>query len=122
MSAGPGRDPAKERRWRMLVAEQRRSGLTIAAFCLDRQLAVSAFHYWKRELRTRDAERRSTRPAARFLPVMLADAPTASPAHSASLLELALPSGEVLRVPAGFDPVTLAQVLAVLRGEPACSV
>lgn len=119
MSAGPGRDPAKERRWRALVAEQRRSGLTIAAFCLDRQLAASAFHYWKRELRTRDTERRSARPAARFLPVLVADAPTTSPAGSA-LLELALPSGEVLRVPAGFDPATLARVLAVLRGQPAC--
>jgi hypothetical protein len=74
MSAGRGRDLAKERRWRTLVAEQRRSGLTIAAFCLDRQLAASAFHYWKRELRTRDAQRRSGRPTARFLPVTLADA------------------------------------------------
>jgi len=120
MSAGRGRDPGNERRWRALVAEQRRSGLTIAAFCLDRQLASSAFHYWKRELRTRDAERRSTRPAARFLPVVVADAATASPAHSASLLELALPSGEVLRVPAGFDSATLARVLAVLRGQSTC--
>jgi transposase len=120
MSAGRVRDPAKERRWRTLLSEQRRSGLTIAAFCLDRQLAVSAFHYWKRELRTRDAERRSMRPAARFLPVVVADAPTASPTHSASLLELALPGGEVLRVPAGFDSTTLARVLTVLRGEPAC--
>jgi len=103
-----------------VVAEQRRSGLTIGAFCLDRQLAASAFHYWKRELRTRDAQRRSTRPAARFLPVVLADAPAPTPTHSAALLELALPGGEVLRVPAGFDSTTLAQVLAMLRGEPAC--
>jgi hypothetical protein len=126
MSAGRGRDPAKERRWRTLVGEQRRSGLTIAAFCVDRQLGSAAFRYWKRELRARDAERRAiaTAPPAnakpptaatpRFLPVVVADAPTASAARSA-LLELALPSGEVLRVPAGFDLGTLAQVLVLLR-------
>ena len=45
---------------------------------------------------------------------MVADTPTASAARSA-LLELALPSGEVLRVPAGFDLGTLAQVLVLLR-------
>ncbi|HWC91041.1 MAG TPA: hypothetical protein VG433_15335 [Pirellulales bacterium] len=121
MSSGRGRDLATERRWRTLVAEQRRSGLTIAAFCLNHELACSAFHYWKRELLARDAQRRPPRPAARFLPVVVADAPSASSAPSALPLELALPSGEVLRVPAGFDPATLAQVLAVLRGAPACS-
>jgi len=121
MAAGRGRDLATERRWRALVAEQDCSGLTIAAFCLNHELACSAFHYWKRELRTRDAQRRSARPTARFLPVVVTDVPSASSAPSALPLELALPSGEVLRVPAGFDSATLAQVLAVLRGAPACS-
>jgi transposase len=118
MSAGPGRDSAKERHWRAMVADQRRSGLTIVAFCQQRQLASSAFHFWKRELRSRDAERQAARPAARFLPVTVADALPAQ--HSASPLELVLPSGETLRVPAGFDPATLAQVLGLLRGAPAC--
>jgi hypothetical protein len=132
MTAGPVRDSARERRWRLLISEQPQSDLTIEAFCRQRQLAPSAFHYWKRELRTRDAQYRTAavgrrtsakqRVAAtpRFLPVIMADAPTARPACSTSVLELALPGDIVLRVPPGFDPATLAQVLSVLRGAQAC--
>ena len=64
MSARTVRDPSNVRRWRRLLAEQRESGPTIDAFCRDMQLASSAFRYWKRETRARDAERRFARPGA----------------------------------------------------------
>ncbi len=53
-----------------------------------------------------------------FLPVrVVADELAASP-RSASRLEVQLPTGVKLRVPAGFDRQTLADVLAALESRP----
>ncbi len=49
------RDPALERQWRERVARWATSGLSVRAFCLQHGLIETSFHYWKRELRARDA-------------------------------------------------------------------
>lgn len=49
------RDPALERQWRERLAQWQASGLSVRAFCLRRGLVETAFYYWKRELRARDA-------------------------------------------------------------------
>jgi len=41
--------------WQALVDEQQASGLTQSAFCRQRGLALSTFHYWKRKLATAEA-------------------------------------------------------------------
>lgn len=38
-------------KWTRIIREQRASGLTIAAFCAERGVAVSSFYPWKRRLR-----------------------------------------------------------------------
>jgi hypothetical protein len=58
--AAKQRDPARERFWRDVKADWQSSGLSIRAYCLQHRLAETAFHYWRRELRQRDAK-----PAAR---------------------------------------------------------
>jgi len=58
---GSKRDPAKERFWREAVADQTRSGQSIRHFCREHELAESAFYFWRRELRQRDA----TKPVSR---------------------------------------------------------
>lgn len=52
-----------------------------------------------------------------FLPVRVADLEAISP-RQASPIEIVLPTGPIVRVPSGFDPSTLGQVLAVLEGRP----
>lgn len=49
------RDPALELRWRERLASWRASGLSVRTFCRGRGLVETAFYYWKRELRARDA-------------------------------------------------------------------
>jgi hypothetical protein len=49
------RDPGKEALWRERLAEQAASGCSIAAWCRNRGLDDTLFHYWKRTLARRDA-------------------------------------------------------------------
>jgi hypothetical protein len=58
------RDVAKERFWRRTLAEQRRSGLSIRAFCSRRSVSEPQFYAWRRELAQRDAGARKAMPAA----------------------------------------------------------
>jgi len=118
---------SKERYWRELVRRQRDRGETVARFCAREGVSVHQFYWWKRTLKLRS--RRSMpgqgRPAARadtagegslaaksFFPVRL---PFSTPAP----IELVHPGGCVVRIPAGFDPRSLRQILASL--DPAAS-
>ncbi len=47
----PRRNRAKEQFWRKVVAEQRRSRLTVRAFCESRGLTEPSFYAWRAELR-----------------------------------------------------------------------
>ena len=126
-------DPAKERFWRRTVAEHRRSGLTIREFCARRSLSEPLFYAWRRELTRRELARRDRRtvhrasagtgqtPAAagqtsaapRFISLKLADQPAAT-----VMIEIVTRSGHTLRVPSGADRQTLAEVWALLEGQP----
>jgi hypothetical protein len=125
------RDAAKEKHWRRLLSQWRRSGLTGRDFCAERRLAEPSFYHWKREIARRDQEapvptqptagasapRRCVAAAAAlpaFLPVTIDAA-----ASSASALEVVLLHGRVLRVRSGFDVDLLRQLLVVLE-EPSC--
>jgi transposase len=124
---GKRRDPAREKFWRWTIREQQRSGLAVRAFCLREGLKDWTFRWWRQELARRD---RQTSAASRgvhegepteatpiFLPVRVADLEAISP-RQASPIEILLPTGPIVRVPSGFDPSTLGQVLAVLEGRP----
>jgi hypothetical protein len=119
-----GRDSAKERYWRRLLEEWRRSGLTGRDFCAAKAVSEASFYSWKREIARRDQEevearRMTARPGATaaalpaFLPVTMA--PTPVPAA----LEVVLAGGRLLRVRGGFDGAVLRQLLAVLEA-PSC--
>jgi hypothetical protein len=122
------RDPAKERYWRRLLGQWRRSGQTGRDFCAELQLSEPSFYAWKREIARRDQEgvaRSKPKPEASprrsaaaalpaFLPVTMDAAASAAPA-----LEIVVAHGRVLRVRLGFDADVLRQLLAVLE-EPSC--
>jgi hypothetical protein len=147
---GSRRDPAKERFWRNTLQRQEATGLAVGEFCAQHNLAETAFYSWRSEIRRRDreagsktfsaelarsAKRRSSEPEVRaqkahplkkraavehpkFLPVAVTGIATVS------LLEIALPSGVVLRIGRDCDRKTLRTVLAVVlrhnAGVPAC--
>jgi hypothetical protein len=101
-------DPARERLWRKRLARWKASGLKVGEFCGREGVAPTAFAHWRKELRARDA-RRAAAAVPSFVPVHLTPTPAAA-------LEVALPGGRVVRVPPGFDPAHLRDVVAALEG------
>jgi hypothetical protein len=118
---GPSRSAAKERIWRQYIERQRRSKLTVRDFCAQSGVSEPSFYAWRSELARRDsvtgrparreptAPRRSVTSTPRFLPV------TITP-PVASHVELVLPSGLLIRVPAQ-DTAALRTVLELLEGR-----
>lgn len=116
---GPSRSQAKERIWRQHVKRQRRSKLSARDFCADAGISEPSFYAWRRELARRDSEsgqparskpkapRRTAIPTPRFLPATIAPA-------IASRVEVVLPSGLLVRVPAQ-DTAALRTVLELLE-------
>src|SRR5262245_4031346 len=86
------------------------SGLRPAPFCAQEGVSLPSFYAWKRRLGA-EANGTAIEPAGpRLLPVRL----QAGPAP----LELVLPHGVVLRIPAGVDEATLGCLLRLLGGTP----
>jgi transposase-like protein len=134
------RDPSKERLWRETVRAQARSGQTVREFCHERGLAESAFYFWRRELRQRDATtaasrsggrpktaRRSPSPTGQelFVPVSVAETNDACSAPTtdkevnqttAPTVEMTLPSGAVLRW-SGSSEDAVAEWIAKLEAR-----
>ncbi len=100
------RDREREHFWREAVAEHKRSGLSVRAFCVDRGLSEPSFYGWRRDLARRD---RSIPRAATFVPVQVV---------SDSIVEVVLPSGVVVRVPSATDATTVARLVAALGSAP----
>jgi|SRR5271165_7546565 len=126
MSKPERRDLAKEKHWRRLLRQWRRSGLTGRDFCAAHHLGEASFYAWRREIARRDHEAQTPAPplappgqaavadraASTF--VELAFAATAPAA-----IEVVLGQGRVLRVGPGFDADLLRQLVRVLE-VPAC--
>jgi hypothetical protein len=120
---GPGRSEARERVWRQHVERQRRSERTIRDYCAQSGISEPSFYDWRSELARRDSvtspparseskvPRRTSTSTPRFLPVTIT-----SPV--VSYVEVALPSGLLVRVPAQ-DTAALRTVLELL-GPRSC--
>jgi len=130
-SSGKGqrRSVGLERKWRKVLGAWAKSGLTQAAFCRERGIAVASFAWWKRELARRDAERTETPQQSgtaatpdlaagpMFVPVRVK--PTeAGRSGDADGIEIVVRGGRRVRVGAGFDAQALARVVSVLEGVP----
>ena len=101
---------------------QVRSGLSIAAFCRKRGLALSSYHYWRRRYGA------SSTPDG-FVEVQLTEpshpSAPAQPALSTPALLMTQPIGLLYRgahlsLPTGFSPSALRQCLEVLREALPC--
>ena len=123
------RDLAKEQFWRRIIRRQQQTDVPISAFCQREGLKIANFHWWRRELIRRNQQKTASCPgpltkepsqppvAPVFLPVRVVETELA-PSQPAPLIEIVLHSGLIVRVPSGFDPRTLGEMLAVLEGRP----
>ncbi|MBV8430978.1 MAG: hypothetical protein JO244_07450 [Solirubrobacterales bacterium] len=122
------RRAAHEPDWPALIADFQRCGLTHAAFCHARRLSLPTFRYHLYRLRhatrpTTPAPTAETTEATRFLPVHIRPEPLHNThpgvtTHGPATLELVLRHDRRVRVPVGFDPDTLHQLLDLLEQRP----
>jgi len=113
------RDLTLERQWRERMTQWRASGWRVREFCQRLGLTEPTFHYWRRELRLRDAataasaaamkssSEKKSRPA--FLPLTVI--PNATLA-----VEVRCPSGHVVLLPS-CDATSLASLFAALESQ-----
>ena len=102
-------DPAATKRWAERLARFHSGPHNVAAFCAAEGVSESNFYLWRRRLA------RPAPPAAVNAPAVVPLRITPSPATP---IELALPSGTVVRFPADARPELIAAVLRGLEGRP----
>jgi hypothetical protein len=91
-----------ESKWRALIAEQQRSGLSVREFAASRDLAATTLYWWRSELK---------RPRADLVPVEIVEPePADLPGY-----ELSVGDSMTLRIPPGFDEAELRRLVAALR-------
>lgn len=110
--------------WLASIAQQRQSGVTIAAWCQQHQLAQSTFCKWKQKLSgelsgkpsaSHGAKRGSSNASSvssliELTPVV---APPPRPVQQPSMIEISLTNGTLLRFRGNVDVGTLRQLIAM---------
>jgi hypothetical protein len=107
------RDPVKEKYWRGLLRQWRRSGLTAREFCGQRAISQPSFYAWRRQIALRDQQ--ATTPQA-TTPMFVK---LAVEAETPFAIEIVLADGRLLRVHSGCNTELLHQVLRLME-EPSC--
>ena len=111
-ASSSGFDPVVAQLWIERIARFATANCSVTAFCAAEGIAKSGFFRWRRKLApqsgTKPTPKRSKPPKTAVVPIRVSPAP----AHPHPI-ELALPSGTVLRLPADTQP---EWIVAVLRG------
>ena len=104
----------RARQMRRVLARWQRSGLTLGEYGQKRGIPVSTLTWWRRVFR--DAGDEDGNGASAENPVVFTEVPKpAKVPRMPAVVEIVLPSGHVVRVPAGADTATLQRVLQALR-------
>lgn len=108
MSPSLSKRQANRQRWFDCIETWKQSGLTQKAFCEQQQLGLGSFQRWRGIfMRGGKAGNPSS---VRFVPVNVTVAKVSS-------LALLIDGHLRIEIPAGFDPVTLQQVVQVLQAS-----
>ena len=105
------RNQAREQFWWDTIAAWQESGQSIRAFCAARGVSEATFFARRRELLDRAPLPQPTAPAPapQFVPVKVVPDPT---------VEVVLPGGLIVRVPASAEPAAVARLVAALGQQP----
>ena len=104
-------DVEKARRWRAIIHQAARSGLSNREFCRQRKLDESQFYWWQRKLAEhRRPPKASGADSAAASFALVSDEPGVADAG----IELVLSGGRRLRIARGVDEQTLRLVLATI--------
>jgi hypothetical protein len=104
------RSPKSEPFWRDLISRWKTSGQSVAAFCAARGVSQASFYAWRQRFTAHSKEPiTSAPPAPTFAAVRVVPGIP---------VEVVLPTGVVIRVPAGSDPAAVARLVAALGGGP----
>lgn len=93
--------------WRQIIDGHQSSGLTVAAYCLDRGITQGSFYTWKRRLRSPAKPNRLPKPA--FVEV------TPPRAGTAGTIEVCLRGERHLLARRGFDRELLIELIRTLE-------
>jgi transposase-like protein len=93
----------RQNKWAELIRQQKRSNVSVSAFCREHGVSDQSFYNWRKRL--------SSTERVRFA-LVEANAPIG---NGNAPLELILASGDRLRIAPGADAGTLRTVLNVLR-------
>ncbi len=96
---------ANRQRWFDRIESWKQSGLTQKAFCEQQQLGLGSFQRWRGIFMRGEKPEASS--AVSFVPVNVT-------VDKASSLALLIDDQLRIEIPAGFDPVTLKQVVQAL--------
>ena len=114
----PNYDPQRLAHWRVLIDEQALSGLSITAFCLQRQLPKSKFYHWKAILLALDSGTKAQpqlKPRSSDTPLSVAFVPVRIVPDT--LVELTLTNGVQLKLPLNAN---VEQVARLVKAVAAC--
>jgi len=108
-----------------VITKLNESGLTVAAFIREHRLPEKRVRWWKSRLGPACAQPTSL-PEFVSLQVVetkdllrrVAPLPRAPTAQGTPSLEVVVNNGRMVRVPVGFDPGTLSQIVEVLEVTP----
>jgi hypothetical protein len=121
----PQRDRAKERYWRQLVRQWRRSGLTAREFGAEQGVSEPSFYSWRREIERRARQRKASAVSTTALPSpdratpAFIQLPVDASATTTVAIEVVLGERRLLRVRPGFSADLLRQLVRLLE-EPSC--
>ena len=109
--AAPRRDPvATHQLWVERLERFGRANQTVAQFCAAEGVSVPSFYVWKRTLASVATPPESVMPS--LVPIRLTPSPVGSP------IEVAFPSGIVLRFPIDARPEVIAAVVLAVEARP----
>lgn len=104
----------RARQMRGVLADWQGSGLTLREFAEQRGIPLSTLGWWRQVFRRAGNEDGKGVAAEHRVVFTEVPLPT-NVARTSAVLEIVLPSGHLVRVPAGADTATLHQVLRTLQ-------
>jgi hypothetical protein len=97
--------------WAQIIEQFEHSGQSHEGFCGEERLNVGSFRGWLYRLRREAVRGKVARSATRLLPVRVA---AVEAIRDERFVEVVV-GGAVVRVPGGFDPAYVAELVAQLR-------